>query len=177
MKASPGYPIPHKSLAVGWGFREAWQNCCIKQEQTSHTSLTVSYVKASDRTCLHGTPSVHICKPCFLRQRRSNTLSSPCHFVEALAHTCGFPSVFPTPNITLCRCVCRGFQVYAIGAKQGILCSKMLTHLCSLQSSLWSDSERMRAATCQKAVNYTCGGQIWARHRGRCGWRCHVFRR
>lgn len=48
MKASPGYPIPHKSLAVGWGLREAWQNC-IKQEQTSHTFLFVSYVKTSGR--------------------------------------------------------------------------------------------------------------------------------
>lgn len=49
MKASPGYPIPHESLAEDWGFREAWQNRCVKREQTSHTFLPVSYVKASKR--------------------------------------------------------------------------------------------------------------------------------
>lgn len=57
-----GYPIPHKSLAEDWGFREAWQNRCIKQEQTSHNFLFCLSCQGVGRggACLHGTASVHI---------------------------------------------------------------------------------------------------------------------
>lgn len=176
MKASPGYPIPHKSLAVGWGFREAWQNGTIKQEQTSHTSPSVSYVKASGR---QNRFYIRYCQCIFPMHCFFKTAEISLSFLLKRQH--------PHMRLSIClphtwhhttfQSAYDGFQVYATGRKQGTLCAKMLTHLCGLQSSLWSDSKRMRAARCQKAVNYTCGGQIWARHRGRCGLRCHVFRR
>lgn len=171
MKASPGYPIPHKSLAVGWGFREAWQNCCIKQEQTSHTFLSVSYVKVSGRQNLFTWNTVAAFFPMhFLKKTEIWYLIISLSFLlKCLFCTCslGFFKYFfsSIPNATHFK----DFRCTPLVEKWGTLCSKMLTDFRRPQSSLWSDSERMRAARCQKAVNYTCGGQIRARHCGRWG--------
>lgn len=130
MKASPGYPIPHKSLAVGWGLGEAWQNC-IKQEQTSHTFLSVSYVKASEEA-----------EPVYMERRQCifhmqgfffQDSGDPMHYhhlvflvevsVPHMPLLIYFPhSWYHTP----CRWAFHWFQVYGTGGKQGTLCSKRL---------------------------------------------------
>lgn len=89
MKASPGYPIPHKSLAGVWGFREAWQSCCIKQEQTSHTSrLSLMSRCRGDRTSLHGVLSAHICRARSFTRAEITLSLSEASAPHTHTHTC-----------------------------------------------------------------------------------------
>lgn len=163
-----GYPIPHKSLAEDWGFREAWQNRCIKQEQTSHTFLCCLLSRGVVRgsACLHGTSSVHISTADNGDLTPSSfNLSIPL-FLKRLPNV-SFTSHWRNLGLKKKERFCITFvwnylQIFFVGPSIAVG---------DLIEKEWAQRDA------RKQLITHVAGRFWCRHRGRCGWRCHVFRR